>query len=68
MPWGPSARSAGRAFRSKYAKDVEPDDIACEFAFKCEKRGNGWTELERRALPDTRALTLAHSAQEGWLA
>ncbi len=36
---------------SKYAKDVDSDDLTFELTFKCKKCGNEWTELEEKGPP-----------------
>ena len=36
---------------SKYAKDVETDDLTYELTFRCKKCGHEWTELEEKGPP-----------------
>ena len=36
---------------SKYAKDVEADDLTYELTFKCKKCNHEWTELEEKGPP-----------------
>lgn len=33
---------------SKYAKEVETDDLTYELTFKCTKCGHEWTQLEEK--------------------